>query len=65
MSEAARIAALKAATEFRTGAMTPEQCLDVARHFEQYLVGDKQEYAPRRGRPPKDRTSLTAPVARP
>lgn len=54
MSEAARIAALKAATEFRTGAMTPGQCLDVARLFERYLTGDNdtasdQDNTPSRG----------------
>ncbi len=51
MSVEARIAALKAATEFRTGAMTPEQCLDVARRFEQYLLGDN-EPAPEQRRTP-------------
>lgn len=38
MSETSRIAALKAAVEFRTAAMTLDQVLEMAQTFDNYLA---------------------------
>lgn len=46
MSEAARIAALKAALEFRSGTSTPESVVALAREFELYINGGDSQQAP-------------------